>query len=246
MAGRERVLEQIESGRPRDNLSPSSCLEQHTLARLKMSYEDFLAWSDEDTHAEWVNGEVIQFMPPKKVHQSTLEFLATLLQLFIRLFDSGQVVVAPFEMKLAPDRPAREPDIMFVLQENLHRLSEDRLAGPADLCIEIVSRDSVKRDRDDKFQEYRDAGVQEYWVVDPRPGKRRADFFALTQNEQYELFATEDDERVESRVLPGFWLRPEWLWQSSSLDPMQIFFEMRGLSQDQIASITALLRGNSL
>lgn len=36
--------------------------------RLRMSYEEFLAWADEDVHAEWVDGEAIVFMPPKDIH----------------------------------------------------------------------------------------------------------------------------------------------------------------------------------
>ena len=41
--------------------------------RLKMSYEEFLDWADEDTHAEWVDGEVIVFTPVKEIHQITLQ-----------------------------------------------------------------------------------------------------------------------------------------------------------------------------
>jgi hypothetical protein len=37
--------------------------------RLRMSYEEFLAWADEDVHAEWVDGEVIVQMPPQVPHQ---------------------------------------------------------------------------------------------------------------------------------------------------------------------------------
>jgi len=36
---------------------------------LKMSYDAFLEWADEDSHAEWVDGEVITFMPAKDVHK---------------------------------------------------------------------------------------------------------------------------------------------------------------------------------
>ncbi len=127
--------------------------------RRRMSYTEFLAWSDEDTHAEWIpldnlgNGEVIIYMPPKHIHQMTLTFLNELLSLFVRLFDLGRVGIAPFEVKLKPDGSAREPDIFFVAKENLNRFSEDRLNGPADLVIEIVSRSSVKIDRDDKYKE---------------------------------------------------------------------------------------------
>jgi len=202
--------------------------------RIRMSYEEFREWADEDTHAEWVDGEAIVFMPAKDVHQNTLEFLYELLALFARLFNLGKVRVAPFEMKLRQGRSYREPDILFLSEESRERLTEDRLEGPADLVIEIISGDSVRRDREDKFKEYQEAGIQEYWVIDPRSGKQRADFFRLNTHGQYELIATEDDERVESAVLPGFWLRPSWLWQAGELDPLLALGEMAGLPDNAV------------
>ena len=210
--------------------------------RLKMSYEAFLEWADEDTHAEWVEGEVIIHMTAKPIHQATLEFLYTLLTLFVNLFNLGRVHTAPLEMKARPGGPSREPDILFVAKKNLKRLTEDRLVGPADLIIEIISQDSVNRDRDDKFKEYAEAGVREYWIIDPRPGKQRADFFSLDETGSYRLFATEDDERIESRVLLGFWLKPAWLWQVDTLNPLPLFLEMRGIPPEQAQQIQQLLR----
>ena len=200
--------------------------------RLKMSYEAFLEWADEDTYAEWdaSTGEVIILMPPKNIHQVTLGFLYQLLDLFVRLFNLGKVGIAPFEVKLKPAGSSREPDIFFITNENLARLTEDRLVGPADLMIEIISADSVHRDRHDKFKEYREAGVREYWIVDPRPRKQRADFFRLDVAGEYELFATEDDEWVASPVLPGFRLRPAWLWQADTLNPLMCSLEIEGMA----------------
>lgn len=214
-------------------------------SHLKMSYEEFLAWSDEDTHAEWDAGlgEVIISMPPRNIHQITLSFLHRLLALFVDLFDLGIVSIAPFEVKLKPGGSAREPDIFFVSTENLNRLTEERLVGPPDLIIEIISPDSVGRDRNTKFKEYAEAGVREYWLVDPRPGKQRADFFRLDQNGQYTLHATEDDERVESLTLPGFWLRPVWLWQTDTLNPLTCALEIEGVAealQEQINKLESI------
>ncbi|HEX6385593.1 MAG TPA: Uma2 family endonuclease [Anaerolineae bacterium] len=196
--------------------------------RLKMSYEEFLEWADEDTHAEWVDGEVIVFMPAKDFHQSTMGFLYTLLDLFVRLFDLGKLRLPPFEMRL--EHSAREPDILFIQKENLNQLTEHRLEGPANLVVEIISDDSVQRDRRDKFKEYREAGILEYWIIDPRPGKQRADFFYLDESGDYALFATEDDDKVASKVLSGFWLRPAWLWQVDTLNPLTCALEIEGVA----------------
>ena len=74
------------------------------------------------------------------------------------LDDLGKVCLAPYEVKLTPEGSAREPDLFFVAKKNLNRLTEDRLIGAPDLAIEIVSKSSVIRYRDDKFNEYCDAG----------------------------------------------------------------------------------------
>ena len=89
-------------------------------AEASIPIERFLERRDEDTHAEWVpidasgNGEVIVQMPPKLVHQKVVKFLSRLLDLFVHLFDLGDVEFAPFEVKLQPGRSSREPDIFFV------------------------------------------------------------------------------------------------------------------------------------
>ena len=217
-------------------------------AHLKMTYEAFLEWVDEDTRAEWDANtqEVIIPMPPTDIHQTTLSFLLSLIDLYVRLLNLGKVSIAPFEVKLTAQGSAREPDIFFIAKENLDRLTEQRLTGPADLMIEIISADSISRDRDKKFKEYAEAGVPEYWIIDPRQGKQRADFYHLDEAGPYRLFATEEDERVESYVLPGFWLRPEWLWQADTLDPLSVFFEMRGLPAEQAQQWQQLLRSGPI
>ncbi|MFN8493656.1 MAG: Uma2 family endonuclease [Caldilineaceae bacterium] len=153
--------------------------------RLRMSYEEFLAWANEDTHAEWVDGEVIIFMP-KPRHQDIVTFLVTLLRLFVQFHRLGQVFTAPVEMKVTPTSNAREPDILFVAQDNLARITEDRIEGAADLIVEVISSESVSRDRTDKFYVYQEAGVREYWLLDPRPGKERADFWILDDDGKYQ------------------------------------------------------------
>lgn len=196
--------------------------------RLRMTYDEFLAWADEDVHAEWVDGEVIVHMPPKERHQNILTFLLTLLRLFVDFFQLGKVLTAPFEMKLSPRGPAREPDILFVVREHLDRLTEERLAGPADLVIEVISEDSVARDRVKKFHEYEAAGVREYWMIDSRPGRESAEFWVLDQEGEYQPAPISDDGVYRSAVLPGFWLRVDWLWVEELPDPQLTFAEIAG------------------
>ena len=170
---------------------------------IKMTYEEFLAWDDEHLHMEWVDGEAIIFMPPLKRHQHIALFLGTLLDLFNSLFKMGVVLPAPFEMKGLPGRSSREPDLLFVANENLGRLTEARLNGPADLVIELVSEESVRRDRADKFYEYQELGVREYWAFDTRSHKERADFWVLDERGHYQPVPVGKDGVYHSTVLPG-------------------------------------------
>lgn len=195
---------------------------------LQMSYEEFLKWADEDTRAEWVDGKVIVLMPPKEWHQTLVAFLDRVLGFFVEIFGLGRVYVAPFEVKLGPTGPAREPDLLFVATGHLNRVTADRIVGPPDLIVEIVSTDSVQRDRVDKFDEYEAFGVAEYWIIDNRPNRRRAQFFQLDANGQYQAIPPDAQGIYRSQVLPNFWLRVEWLWQEQP-DPLRALVEIVGM-----------------
>ncbi len=129
-------------------------------------------------------------------------------------------------MLLLPGRISREPDLLFVAKQHYDRLTEERLEGPADLVIELLSDSSVMRDRDRKFYEYQDAGIPEYWVFDPRPGKQRADFYRLSSAGKYEAVALDDAGRYHSTVLPGFLLKPEWTWQDPHPDAIILLMQI--------------------
>lgn len=204
--------------------------------RLRMSYEQFLQWADEDIHAEWVDGEVIVFMPPKSRHQEIVGFLYNLLSLYVELFHIGKVFNAPFEMRLSPSGPSREPDILFIATENLHRLTEERVEGAADLVIEAVSQDSLRRDRHQKFAEYQSFGVREYWLVDSQTPEGSVEAFALNEQGVYEPIPLEEGV-IRSRVIPGFWLKVEWLGKETMPNPLTAFAQIAGMPQETLDAL---------
>jgi Uma2 family endonuclease len=175
---------------------------------LSMTYKEFLAWADEDTLAEWVAGEVVMTSPASRRHQDVVGLLYEVLRRYVQAHRLGEIIQAPFQMKL---EHGREPDLLFVAQEHLDRLRETYLDGPADLVIEIVSPESAGRDRGEKFYEYAQGGVPEYWLIDPQT--ELAEFYRLERG-RYRLTFGGEEGRYEALVLPGFWLRVEWLWQS--------------------------------
>ena len=176
-----------------------------------MTYEEFLDWLDEDTHAEWVNGKVVIHSPVSLRQNQLAGWLLILLSAFAEEGDGGEVLFAPFQMKIGPDFPGRAPDILFVARENLSRLRPNRLEGPADLVVEIVSPGSRGVDRGDEHFEYERGGVREYWLLDPE--RTLAEFNQLRPDGRYHLAAPDENGVFHSAVLPGFWLKVDWLWQ---------------------------------
>jgi Uma2 family endonuclease len=187
---------------------------QTELSRRRATYEEYQALPQSTHLVEWVEGEIIEYMPPTITHQDLVSYLTTLLRLFADFLGLGKVMSAPTEMRCRSGGNSREPDVLFVAQEHLARVANDRrIEGPADLVIEIISADSVARDLDEKFVEYQECGVPEYWVIDPRPDRQRAFFYQRDTRGQFELIKPEADGVYRSRLIPGFWLKVTWLWE---------------------------------
>src|SRR5262245_7864031 len=99
----------------------------------RISFEEFLAWCDEDTLAEWVDGEVIMTSPASNEHQDISDFLVAVLRPFSEARLLGQLRSAPFMMRTSVHPSGREPDLMFVAQERINLVKANYLDGPADL-----------------------------------------------------------------------------------------------------------------
>ncbi|MBA3945152.1 MAG: Uma2 family endonuclease [Herpetosiphonaceae bacterium] len=186
----------------------------------EMSYAEYLAYESESGLSEWVKGAIIVYNPPTILHQQLVVFLVTLLKNFVRLHQLGRVLTAPVTMRAMPNGNAREPDVLFLATEHVDRLTETELNGPADLVIEVISTESMARDRVDKFYEYQEGGVREYWMLDPRPSKERVDFYVLDEHGRYQPVPVPTDGIYHSTVLPRFALQITWLWQDDP-NPLQ-------------------------
>jgi Uma2 family endonuclease len=174
--------------------------------KRSMAYQEFLAADLGHDHFEWLDGEVVEMPAVEDDHADLSDCLSTLLSMWIEAKDGGKVREDPFQMRL-PSRPSGgQPDIQVILAKNLRRLKRMYLDGPADVVIEIVSTAS----REIKFAEYRDAGVHEYWMIDPE--RKQAEFYVL-QKKRLPPAPVDDEGRFHSRVLPGVWLEADWLWK---------------------------------
>ena len=175
----------------------------------QISYEDFLR-EYMGEFAEWVDGKVETMSPITVLHDEIDIFLLRLLTDYAEERELGKVLHAPFQMRLRALRRGREPDIMFVKNENLSRLTNTFFDGPADLAIEIVSLESRTRDYETKFGEYEAGGVREYWIIDAV--ERHAAFWTL-QDDRYVSLLSGGNGILRSHAVEGFWFDVNWLWQ---------------------------------
>ncbi len=188
-----------------------------------MTEEEFLDFCDEDIRAEFMDGEVIVFTPASNKHGRIGVFVVTLVQLYVDKNGLGTVWGENFQVRLRPGL-RRVPDLIYVSNENKVNVTETEVDGAPDLIVEIVSPDSVDRDWRDKYYEYEKAKVKEYWIIDPNTN--RFEIYCLNDEGKYEAQKSTEGT-VKSKILPDFWMKPEWLWQEPLPNVITIAKELK-------------------
>jgi Uma2 family endonuclease len=135
----------------------------------RWTYADYLRLPDDGQRYEVIRGHLFVTATPTFEHQFTVLRLGSLLDRFVFAGGLGVVLAAPFDIRL-PDRIADpvEPDIVVFKNGNLPRQGEAYFQGVPDLVVEVLSPSTRRRDRTIKLDAFRDAGVPEYWLVDPK------------------------------------------------------------------------------
>ena len=122
----------------------------------------------ENVRAELIDGQIYYMSAPSRIHQEILMFLSKIIANYI---DSKKgpckVYPAPFAVKLFEDdnRTVVEPDISVICDPN--KLTDRGCTGAPDWIVEIVSPSNSSHDYVRKLNLYMDAGVREYWIVNP-------------------------------------------------------------------------------
>ncbi len=122
----------------------------------------------EDKRVEVFDGVIYDMSSPSQIHQTISMELATLINTYIKEKKGlCKVFHAPFDVKLS-DKPLTivQPDLMIICDKD--KLDGKRCNGAPDFIIEIVSPSNPEDDYIRKLYYYKNAGVREYWIVDPR------------------------------------------------------------------------------
>lgn len=151
---------------------------------------------------ELENGKLEVLTMPTLEHQLITIHLLVILREFVLANDLGMVLVAPHPTWLSKDN-YREPDIVFKLRENLPAEGEKYFRG-ADMVIEVVSDDKQSHERDyvKKRAHYAEAGVAEYWIVDPQ--EQRVMVLTLDGDAYAEHANLTGSGTAASKLLDGF------------------------------------------
>ncbi|CAH0999492.1 hypothetical protein LEM8419_00792 [Neolewinella maritima] len=191
-----------------DHPNPAGILREveQVLASERVAREKFRAWLRPDIKAEFINGEIVVHSPALRQHNQTVKYISFMLEDYTSKYDLGEVAIE--KALVALERNDFEPDICFWHKETADTFSDKLMYYPApDLVVEVLSKSSTDQDRGVKFRSYEEAGVSEYWIVDPN--LHTIDQFVLGQDKAERLVLQvhaqlQVSEHLTSSVLPGF------------------------------------------
>ena len=132
----------------------------------KWSDEDYLWLTDETNRLVELTDGFVEALPmPTSAHQTALAHLFCRFEEHVAPL-GGIVLFAALRVRIRAGK-FREPDLLLLRDRNDPRF-QDRFWLGADLVLEVVSPDGRRRDLVQKPLDYAEAGVPEYWIVDPR------------------------------------------------------------------------------
>lgn len=121
----------------------------------------------EERRVELIDGVIYDMGAPTFVHQHILGDAYMAVRRFIESRGGDCLpMMAPVDVRLDSDnRTMVQPDILILCDKS--QIRKWGIEGAPDFCLEIISESTSKKDYIKKLQKYTDAGVKEYWIIDP-------------------------------------------------------------------------------
>ena len=176
---------------------------QAHLRQEQAKRQEFYDLINEDSSAEFINGQIVMHSPVRLGHNRARRWLTSLVEKFIRQHQLGAVEDEKVMVHLT--RNSFEPDIAFWRKAIADNFDSKQLLFPApDWVVEIVSPSTEKIDRTIKYNDYALHGVSEYWIIDP--DKQTVEQYLLdTIKETYTLHRKVGiEDEIESQIIQGF------------------------------------------
>lgn len=133
------------------------------------TYADYLKLPDDGKRYEILNGSLIEMPSPSGIHQLILSKLAYLITGWVLKNRLGLCLVAPMDVLLDNALGVVQPDFLFIAADQKEIFSETgAVNGSPRLVVEILSPSTARFDRSKKLSAYEQAGVKEYWIINPK------------------------------------------------------------------------------
>jgi Uma2 family endonuclease len=167
---------------------------------------DYLGLPDEP-RCELLYGRLLVTPAPTARHQHLVLNLARVLADCADR-QGDRALVSPIDVVLA-DHSVVQPDVVYVRAAG-SSIIRDRVEGAPDLVVEVLSPGTARRDLGEKLRLYAEAGVAEYWIVDP--GLQTFEF--LVRSDDGFRLRLPDGPAYRSAAIPGLELDLEAFWRS--------------------------------
>ena len=166
----------------------------------RYTYNEYCAW-DESERWELIDGVPYAMSPaPTPTHQGISVRLTVQLGNFLK-GKQCKLFTAPFDVRLnadGDDNTVVQPDLVVIYDHS--KIDDNGCVGAPDLIIEILSPSTARHDRMVKLQQYRQAGVREYWIVDPETKTVQV---CILDGGRYFTTVYADTDNAPVSVLPG-------------------------------------------
>ena len=168
--------------------------------RPRLTFADLERMPDDGRRYELYDGEVLVVPSPLPIHQVVLARLTDILRPYARRH-GGLCLQAPLDIVFS-EYHVVQPDIVYFAEEKTRSIGLRQVIRQApDLCVEVLSPSTAKRDRGRKLQMYARFDVREYWIADPV--QLVLEQFELRDGKYQLRMRGADGDAITTDVMPG-------------------------------------------
>ncbi len=170
------------------------------------TYADYLNWAI-DERIELIKGKIFKMSPaPGSIHQRLSQRMSLKLGIYL-IGKRCEIFTAPFDVRLSRktnnDRDVTtvvQPDICVIC--DIEKVDDRGCVGAPDIVVEILSPGNNKKELQNKYEVYEDAGVLEYWIIHPQ--EKTFMKYILSDGKFIPSKLLTIGDEVTTPVLPGF------------------------------------------
>jgi Uma2 family endonuclease len=181
-----------------------------------MSQIPFFQYVGHGAHqsVEWIDGalDVLPALTPAQ--RDAQERLLVLLGEYVEENEMGMVIPGPFTVRMPEEmRRGREPDLLYLPNEYAEAIQDNYVnSHGVGLVVEIANAASQHRDHVEKFDDYQQAGIPEYWIIDV--DQQAATFYVLHNDNHYQPVEPDENGVYHSTAVKDFAFPVNVLWSA--------------------------------